>query len=531
MIVNKIGGCAGSGKTTEMIKQIAILRSKYEPSEFIVTAYRRPVADKLLTRLNWNWKEAPYVNTIHGICLRLMDTPKTFLEQEGRKDEVGIIDFCKTMNLPYAIEKNRNAYTPGLHEDAGNVLLDGYNFLVNNLLSPEGIYKYSGIDKIKKVTRDPVLGMTHFINAYEEWKEESQVFDYTDMLKSAYESEDCPEDTKVLAVDECQDLTPIQQEIIKGWMEPMDHVILAADTRQGIYDYMGSTSDLFEETNGTETPLYLNRRCGKHIWDFSTSILTRAGIPFPAVNTLHDDDKVQRIDEKEYFKILSKFRKNTFHLVRLNQYGEKTSLDLMRLGIPFIGIMGWETKEIEIYNAIWKLRNRKYMDPRDAEVLTEVFKGVFTTEIEIPKKPMGSNTFDKFSRVEYVLLAPGLFVDKTKIDDIYTDKVFEFSDLKETPFSRRTKILNALSHFNEEIIEDKMVIVSTIHYAKGLEADTVFVHDRIRKIDFRELALRYPKKIKAEAQTFHVATSRARNHLFIVNSASKYRYSFPQVVS
>ena len=77
---------------------------------------------------------------------------------------------------------------------------------------------------------------------------------------------------------------------------------------------------------------------------------------------------------------------------------------------------------------------------------------------------------------------------------------------------------------NDSSLDDDYLILSTIHSAKGLEWDTVFVIHAADGNIPSDMATRRPAEIEEERRLFYVALTRAKNRLLVTHPE---RYYFP----
>lgn len=76
---------------------------------------------------------------------------------------------------------------------------------------------------------------------------------------------------------------------------------------------------------------------------------------------------------------------------------------------------------------------------------------------------------------------------------------------------------------SSEASEEKVTLM-TVHSAKGLEFDAVFVVGLEEDLFPSQLSVDSPRQIEEERRLFYVAMTRARSHLFITYAKSRFRY-------
>lgn len=529
----KFWGAPGTGKTTRLLHEITTLIEchGHSKSDFVVTTFRRQMANELKTRLTWDKGEG-MINTIHGVCKSLAGI-NAVIEP---KDKAA---FCESVKMPYAIEaENRNDHEPSIKNGSsklGNLFFDCLSFLVNNMYNDFfRVYRFSDVDKIGAIVPDPEAFMEDMAKKYRTWKAEHGLYDFDDMLSMVHDQRLIP-DASVLVVDEFQDLTTLQYKIICMWAEHMDKVMIAGDPRQTLYGFWGANAKFFEEHEGEQVILPVSYRLPACIWSYAKNILERASLTAPDIDTPKKAGVLKTVSVQAYYERLPNFKTSTFHLVRINEMGRSIARSLADAGIPFTGISGWGKKQILIYNAIIKIRKNLagIETPITADELSAIVEIYPAKYFSKKKKEIRSKLTDvKLSiRFEHIegLASTDMQGRRALWQDIKCDTVLEncLGTLKDKDDLGRIKILAALQKHREQITTVE-VYVYTVHAAKGAEADYVFLHDSITRKIHKKLYTDFSEDaIQAEAQVFYVGATRARQALFIVQSGDTYSYALP----
>lgn len=234
----KIVGDAGTGKTT------TILRYSREFNAMVL-CHTRAAINVIASR-----DPRIMCSTLHSFALRFPDFSKF-----ARKSlETGIekirMEFCAKHGIPYST----NAYI----KKRGNHLFTAYSKLVNTR------YPYGETDDFPKE-------VLVFAKEYERFKAERGYVDYEDMLKYLYDIAEKGElHIGNVIVDEAQDLSPLQFEIIR---RSSDSIIAAGDELQSIFGFHGATPEIFESFGEKTVFLRKNYRIRSRIWEFAGEIV------------------------------------------------------------------------------------------------------------------------------------------------------------------------------------------------------------------------------------------------------------------
>ncbi|KKK51037.1 hypothetical protein LCGC14_3118980, partial [marine sediment metagenome] len=92
------------------------------------------------------------------------------------------------------------------------------------------------------------LYVKNFTEKWEAWKAESNYMDFTDLIIHGYKNmESAPGIPEVLIVDECQDMSKLEIELIHKWGKTCDILLEAGDPDQAIYTWRGANPNIFIE--------------------------------------------------------------------------------------------------------------------------------------------------------------------------------------------------------------------------------------------------------------------------------------------
>lgn len=256
-------------------------------------------------------------------------------------------------------------------------------------------------------------------------------------------------------IDEGQDMTRVQLELALGVIDPDGRVAVVGDDRQAVYGFRGADSEALDrlklDLKASELGLTTTYRCGKAIVDYARTIVPdfRAGADNPegVISTIRTDGLPAVVRPGDF--VLSRKNAPLVSLaLSLIRKGVRTKIEGRDIGAGLKAIV-WRLATGRAKNSIpaWleKLENW-----RDKEV----------------KRAEAANADGK---VEETL-------DKYEMLGALADGVAGISEL----LARVDHVCPPLKPGANEQVEDAkdratMVICSSVHRAKGLEADRVFV--------------------------------------------------------
>ncbi len=212
----RIFGPPGCGKTTHIVRQIRRAILKYDRESIYAMSFTKAAAAELNSR--GTGLPAQNVGTIHALCSRALGGP-TIVEVESEL-------------------KSEWIRGPGrLFED---IKLGGINYTDMAMDASEGDIGPLGDYNVARCC-NVAPSNPRFVKAWEEFKKEHEAMDFTDLLLNAPEElKNC----KVLIVDEAQDLSPLQWEVVRRWgsAPEIEHFVVAGDDDQTIYSFTGANA-------------------------------------------------------------------------------------------------------------------------------------------------------------------------------------------------------------------------------------------------------------------------------------------------
>lgn len=250
-------------------------------------------------------------------------------------------------------------------------------------------------------------------------------------------------------LDECQDQNPVQMELLKLCMKENTRFVFAGDRNQCIYAFSGSDEKSFDMAkstpNTTSLPLSISYRCAKNIVKFAQQFV-------PSIEASPDAIDGEVIMDAP----LTDVKDGDMVLCRNNAPLMKAYIEFMRMGIPAHirgRDIGYNMKHMVELTEEFDLN----VNLDKVGVFAKLYQGLFehrdqfankcALEVETVEQTSFFNTrLDTIKALE--VLSEGLRTSDElikRIDDIFSDKD-----------------LNGIS-------------LSTIHKAKGLENDRVFI--------------------------------------------------------
>ncbi|MCZ4497773.1 MAG: ATP-dependent helicase, Rep family [Marmoricola sp.] len=510
---------AGTGKTRAITHRIAygVASGVYNPSEVLAVTFTARAAGEMRTRLRQLGASGVQARTFHAAALRQLRYfwPKVYGGEppELTASKIPIVAGAARRNrLEVDQARLRDLASEIEWSKVTNVRPDDYA-----TVAPQRGREVNGLDA-------PTVA--HVFATYEELKREQGRMDMEDVLLigAALLSEDdrvaaqVRSQYKWFVVDEFQDVSPIQAALLDLWLGGRDEICVVGDPAQTIYSFAGARASYLTEfgkkyagttsvelvRNYRSTPQVINAANGLLAGTATGSVQLRAQQPAGAELTWFEaTDEVAEADavaaEIARLQATGVPLREMAVLFRINAQSETFEEALTSRSIPYV-VRGaarfFERPEVRQAMALLRASLRAGEAARD-EMLEHV-RGVLAG--------MGWNAEAPAAR--------GQARDRWESLMALVSQAEEYvaSDLAPTLEGFVAELDRRASEQHAPVAEG--VTLATLHTAKGLEWDAVFlagVQEGSMPITYADT----PAAVEEERRLLYVGITRARKHLMI----------------
>lgn len=436
-----INAKAGSGKTTTLVEAMKLIPKK---EKVLFVAFNKAIEQELSARLIGY--DNVDIKTYHGLGYALL------------RNNLGKQNSTKLNEYKYTAFINNNIHI--LAPDSYNLGKDDMRLFKNNLKQLVDFARFNlaqSVDEIKGIANKygiiPVLNEADIVPSILDWGQTHiSEIDYTDMIWLCIERDIKTRTYKYdyIFIDEAQDSSIMQQALIKKCFKRGSRFVAIGDEFQCINAFAGADQDAFKklqsEPNTEILELPITYRCPKSVVDF---VCRTTGVNIEATDDAIDgaiNFDVNPYTPQNNDMVLCR---NTAHLVKLYMQ----------------------------YNRINK---KSYLKGRN---IAETFKTILlqTSQDYLSRDMMSDGVFPRLYERLFDMINKEISITCMEYEDVVnTRTIIDFIDT--------IKALEALSDgiiWKDDLIRkidtiftdnDKDgICLSTVHKAKGLEADNVFI--------------------------------------------------------
>ena len=485
-------GPPGTGKTTTLLDLVdQFMKVGVDSKRIGYFSFTRKAAHEAASRaaekFNLDAKEdLIYFRTLHSLAFRLLGIKKERVMKTEDYREFGL-----KVGIP--IKMSFHSENDGVFNSDNEYLR-----LINKarVMQRDLMDVYDDNRHTVDVERDTLFLLNQELNRF---KKEKGMIDYDDMLEN-FITQDVSPSFDVLFIDEAQDLSRLQRRMVRSMWAKSDKTYISGDDDQAIFKWAGADVDHFialrEDVDAVKVLDQSYRIPGGPIHELSQKIIAQVENrydkeykPRDEIGKLHRYADIAQVDMSEgQWLVLTQAHHFLDQVTELCyqqgwyfSYKGKPSVNKNLLA----AIHGWEQLRKGESLATIQLKNIYYYL---GDNVTRGYRTAKTLNADL-----------KYN-LETCISDHGLQTDKPWHDS--------FAGLN----TRMEMYIRNMLAQKENIFREPRIILSTIHGAKGGEADNVLLFPDITKS-----ALDYSDRDADELhRLFYVAVTRAKKALYIL---------------
>jgi DNA helicase-2/ATP-dependent DNA helicase PcrA len=503
-----IFGPPGTGKTTHLLRIVEEeLKNKVSPNRIGYFAFTTRASEEALKRaatdFNHNIKDFTYFRTLHSFAYK-----ELYLKEEDVMNDDDYDYLSNKMQIKLSNpNKKIKTYGAGLPDDIFMRIIDLSK--INGITAheqfnnPETGHLPGGwlkLDYIERALREYKFG----------GKFPRRKYDYTDMLIEFNKKniDDLPQ-FDVVIIDEAQDLSWLQWQMVERIAERTQRLYIAGDDDQAIFKWAGARPEFLINMEGTRKILNKSYRLPFLIHKKANSLIRR-------IKTRVDKKWSSRDAQGEinYYpsEQLNKLMQGDWLIMARNKY----NLDLLEEELKLEGYYyqrngstSVDAKAIRAIQAWEKIR-------KGGELFLKEVKNFYYYLMVDKSVNRGHKTMQKADREKLYN-----YDTLTKEHGLNVSSHFPWFEAFDNMPRLKSTYIRAVLRRGQKITHDPRIKLSTIHGAKGSEADNVMLlTDLSKKTDES-----YWLNKDEERRVCYVGMTRAKQSLNIIRSKSNREFT------
>jgi superfamily I DNA/RNA helicase len=482
MISRKLFGPPGTGKTTKLLKYVKTFLKLGTPIDKIgYFAFTTKAANEAIDRMldyhtAFERKDLKHFRTLHSLAFNQLGMKKAQVMQDEHYEDIG-----RKLGIEVTVYSNGEESTGFINSDSEYFNLINAARIKNISIEDEyntDMYSQDLDKRLLQIISDEV----------ENYKNSFQLIDFTDMIEKFNVSKLCP-NFDIAFIDEAQDLSPIQWKMVDIITKNSKYVILAGDDDQAIYGWAGADVKKFQQKfSKKDIILPQSYRVPLKVQDIADKIL----------DLIPDDRRIKKqwqarkeVGDVNYIQSLEDAPLEEGNWLVLARYNDK----LNRLK-PFLKERGiyFEYKDRKSYKVTLFRTILNYIRWQKGDLLSlSEVKDIF-----------------EYTGMDFTLTEEKMY----DLTEFTYDKTINWFDVFVVDYEECLYIRKMLS-YGEKLKENPRVKLSTIHSAKGGEADNVLlILDNTKTI--RDALEKSVDKQDEEHRVWYVGVTRTKLNLYIM---------------
>ena len=505
---NIIFGPPGTGKTTHLLRIVEQeLKNKVSPNRIGYFAFTTKASEEALKRatddFNHDAKDFTYFRTLHSFAYK-----ELYLKEEDvmNDDDYAFLSNKLQIRLSNPNKKIKS-YGAGLPDDIFTRIIDLAK--INGISAraqfdnPDTGHLPGGWPKLDYIER-----------AMQEYKFGGEFprrkYDYTDMIIEFNKKDiDALPQFDVVIIDEAQDLSWLQWQMVKRISERTKRLYIAGDDDQAIFKWAGARPEFLINMKGTRKVLNESFRLPFVIHKKANNLIRR-------VKTRVDKEWSARDAQGEinYYpnEQLNKLAQGEWLILARNKY----NLDLLEEGLKLEGYYyqrngstSVDAKSIRAIKAWEKIRKGGELDLKEVKD----FYYYLLVDRSVNRGHKTMQKADREKMYDYGAL--------TKEHGLNVPRELTWFEAFDSMPRLKSTYIRAVLRRGQKITHNPRIKLSTIHGAKGGEADNVMLlTDLSKKTDEA-----YWLNKDEERRVFYVGMTRAKQSLNVIRSKSNREFT------
>tara|TARA_R100001369_G_scaffold40461_1_gene66491 strand:+ start:5750 stop:7270 length:1521 start_codon:yes stop_codon:yes gene_type:complete len=500
-------GPPGTGKTTKLLNLVeSYIASGVSPDRIGYFAFTRRAATEAIERACIKFKltkrDLPFFRTLHSLAFMQIGINHTQIMTQSKYKDVS--DWLKIGNFFGSNDSQEQG--PFKDFGYGDKFLEIINIARIMQQPLRQVYNLSNVPLKTDWAR------VDYVNrGLLRWKEVNELFDYTDMLETFCARKLAPK-LEVVFIDEAQDLSPIQWQMVHLLEKNCKEIYVAGDDDQAIFRYAGADVDYFINLGGDVTILNQSYRIPSTHHELSQKVIERVVGRRPKQFNPRDD--IGSIQWHRHSEEVDLSEQDWLLLSRTTRGARQIEEEVRRRGHLYT-YNGSKSIDGKMLDAVRYWENLRQGHRLTGDQVRIVYKQMVLGE----QVEYGHKTLPKGVDGDYYTLQ-----DLQDFHGLLHSLPWDLG-LGKIPENDR-RYIKACLRKGESLTTEPRIRISTIHSAKGAQATNVMMlTDTMRRT--YSMWRKFENEHYDEARVFYVGLTRALSNLHLIHPMYSRGYQIP----
>jgi len=479
-------GPPGTGKTHTLLEKVDEYLKTTNPDRIGYFAFTKKAAneakERAMKKFNLEEDDLPYFRTLHSLAFKSLGLKKNQVMQKRHYEDLGRKEH---LFLDY------NDYD---EEETGLFSTKSDYLRIINLAKLRNIT----IDEqynLKEHNQDVEYStLIHLSKQLVQYKKDYNLIDYNDMILNFIKEEKSP-NFDVVFIDEAQDLSLMQWDMVKHITDKTVDSFIAGDDDQAVFRWAGADVDSFIAQKGKVIELKESRRVPRKIHELANSIIGRVNNRIEKNwNPKQHEGKLSSYDS---FEDVDMSTGKWLVLTRTRSMLDSLEDILRDKGFYYENrFKKLYEKDIQEAATNWEyLIKGQMLDSKQIENISK-----YISKEKWNKDKLKSMVKNTVYSLEQLQKDYGL-----QTNEIWYEAFDQAGD-------KRINYIRRMKRNGEMLNQEPRIKLSTIHSAKGGEEDNVVL---LTDLTFNTKKS-YDKNQDDETRLFYVGATRTKEHLHII---------------
>ena len=517
-------GPPGTGKTTTLSRRVwrAVFKDGVSPDKIIIASLTKTAAREIAARVKANNVDLENVGTLHSLARRAL------LACGHNVDMIYTPEHIKQFNKDY-----------------GRKLPIGYGQYMGDVPANADALAMGEISRRLCIAQERKHWPVNIRKLEQQWnayKYNNRVVDFDDLIVNAVlYCKTHPARPELIIVDEAQDLSAMELELIREWSVGAEKTIIAGDDQQALYEWRGASIKGFMQFSPEDHRHVLDKsyRMSPMVYNRAVRIGNRIRVKIDKeFSPVGDGGTVKKTSDWNLIPRVRRALKDHDSVMLLATCGYMLNPwlhELKRLGVPYHNpyrtasegktwnpLGGKEVEICKVFLRPWKTGKPRW-SWKEVMAMMSYLKDPAMLNQEYFKKNKDSKK--TFGDEDGCALAPWFIKAAAEGDlDTFVRKMREVfrarlaasrCGMLPMEFARRVG--------RDALFIEPRLIVGTIHSVKGGQADCVFLLPDLSPSAFE---LYGGRKSDGIHRTMYVGVSRAKHELHLIEVRNRRVYQW-----